>query len=611
MIDLLERADPARDLQADSVRLRAKVEERIGVSAPLRPGSIAIRRPWLVAAAAFVAVLAFGLPVLLRDQPPSVFAPDLEGIAAHPGVEEAVALASGGLQVMDTDGGTIWVMTTLQNLLQRISAESGEVEATYPIDARVEGVVAGGGSIWLISPDHGGEVLRFDPNLGVVDSTIPLGGAPGWSHWLGDALWVGTDQTEVVQISSDGEIVSTVPGDLKGGEGLGYLWVNDPGTDLISSLSESGEIGEIVIPTERGLDTMSGSGIRQVSEADGRLFLLDGDHPWGTNLNVFDPDSGDFGAFTGLTFGLLDLVQFDGYLWVTSSTDHLIIRIDPVTGEQRRYPMPGKTGGLVVADGALWVTLYQPGALLRLDTGADLIESSPVVADDWNRFPHRLLCTGTGEATGPTVILQPSDWIDYGSMSVIQAKLSDEGHLACTNGYVQGETTPEQQAADLDEALGEAGIAGPYLLVAAVDGVHAVRLFADGRDDIAGVVLIDPMPVGFQDFYDELLPDYSGHPPWLDLDADVSASLDTFGSVPLVVIEQDPQAVFLSPNFLESPGGEAAEAVNQYWQDGLAFYSGLSSDARSLVADDSGLDMIIWDQPDLVVEQVLELADPS
>jgi pimeloyl-ACP methyl ester carboxylesterase len=305
------------------------------------------------------------------------------------------------------------------------------------------------------------------------------------------------------------------------------------------------------------------------------------------------------------------LVQFDGYLWVTSSTDHLIIRIDPVTGEQRRYPMPGKTGGLVVADGALWVTLYQPGALLRLDTGADLIESSPIVADDWNRFPHRLLCTGTGEATGPTVILQPSDWIDYGSMSVIQAKLSDEGHLACTNGYVQGETTPEQQAADLDEALGEAGIAGPYLLVAAVDGVHAVRLFADGRDDIAGVVLIDPMPVGFQDFYDELLPDYSGHPPWLDLDADVSASLDTFGSVPLVVIEQDPQAVFLSPNFLESPGGEAAEAVNQYWQDGLAFYSGLSSDARSLVADDSGLDMIIWDQPDLVVEQVLELADPS
>jgi hypothetical protein len=81
--------------------------------------------------------------------------------------------------------------------------------------------------------------------------------------------------------------------------------------------------------------------------------------------------------------------------------------------------------------------------------------------------------------------------------------------------------------------------------------------------------------------------------------------------VPLVVIEQDPQAVFLSPNFLESPGGEATEAVNQYWQDGLAFYSGLSSDARSLVADDSGLDMIIWDQPDLVVEQVLELADPS
>ncbi len=122
------------------------------------------------------------------------------------------------------------------------------------------------------------------------------------------------------------------PASSIGGEGLGYLWVNDPGTDLISSLSENGQLGDMVIPTERGLETMSGSGIRQVAEAEGRLFLLDGDHPWGTNLNVYDPTSGEFGAFAGLTFGLLDLIEFDGDLWVTSSSDH---RVDPDRPDER------------------------------------------------------------------------------------------------------------------------------------------------------------------------------------------------------------------------------------------------------------------------------------
>ena len=208
---------------------------------------------------------------------------------------------------------------------------------------------------------------------------------------------------------------------------MGHLWVNDPGTDLISSLSEGGQLGDMVIPTERGLETMSGSGIRQVAEADGRLFLLDGDHPWGTNLNVYDPDSGEFGAFAGLTFGLLDLIEFDGYLWVTSSTDHLLIRIDPTSGEQHRYPLPGKPGGLAVADGALWVTLYQPGALIRLDTSADLIEVEPHRGRRLEPVPPSAALHRPRRAGGPTIILQPSDWIDYGSWSVIQAELSRRG----------------------------------------------------------------------------------------------------------------------------------------------------------------------------------------
>ena len=503
---------------------------------------------------------------------------------------------------MAVDGNTIWVMTALANELQRISATTGQVEETYTIDGYVEGVIVGGGYVWLRSYDNGGEVLRFDPSSGEVDLRIAVGPPGLGAAWFNDSLWVGNDQSDLIQISRDGEIVSTSTGEIKGA-GLGYLWVNDPETGLISSLAADGTRGEIVIPTYAGLETMSGGGVRQLTEADGRLWLMDDDYPWGTNLSIFDPATGELRSFGGLTFGLLDMTEFEGSVWLTSNTDDLVIRIDPESGEVRRYPMPGKAGGLAVADGSLWVTLYQPGALVRLDPDAGLIESAQIVADDWNRFPHRLLCTGNEQAGRPTVILEPFDWIDYGSWSVVQAQLSNQGYRVCANGYVEGESTPAQRAADLSEALTEAGISGPFVLVANGDGVHATRLFADGRSDVVGVVLVDPMPIGFQTLLDQETGE-AGHPDWPDLAPSESADLDDFGDVPLVVIGQDPQYIFLNPRFVEAFGSEAAQRLNDYWQEGLAFYAGLSTDSRSVTATGTGMDRVIWDRPDLIVEEV-------
>ncbi len=603
MNDLFERADPAAGIEVDMTRLRAKVDERIGLTPPLRPVRARTRRPWLIAAVSFTAVIAVAIPAVMRQESPSVFAPDLEGIAELPGVQDVVPLASGGVQTMDVDGDIIWVMTALQNVLQKVSIPTGDVEATYTIDSHVEGVVVGGGYVWLNSYDNGGERLRFDPASGRIDLIIPIGGQ---GAWFGDRLWLSDDQGRLYQVSVDGEILSTSAGEIKG-EGLGYLWVNDPATGLISSLAEDGTRGEIVIPTVTGESTMSGWGVRSVIEAGGSLWLMDGDYPWGTNLSTFDPDTGVLSSFGGLTFGLADIAEFEGSVWVTSQTDHLLIRVDPESSEVRRFPVPGKAAGLLEADGSLWVTLFHPGALVRLDPNADLIEAGEIVADDWDRFPHRLLCTGDGEAGGPTVILEPYDWIDYGSWSVIQAQLSNAGHVVCANGYVEGEAPPEQRAADLEEALDEAGIPGPYVLVAAGDGVHSTRIFANGRDDIAGVVLVDPVPIVFQEVFDKLMPPDGGQPPWIGMDPTLSESLDDFGDLPLVVIGADPEAVFLSEGFINSSGRETAEALNNAWDEGLTFYAGLSTDSRSVVAEGTGMHMVVWDQPDLIVEEVLEV----
>jgi pimeloyl-ACP methyl ester carboxylesterase len=191
---------------------------------------------------------------------------------------------------------------------------------------------------------------------------------------------------------------------------------------------------------------------------------------------------------------------------------------------------------------------------------------------------------------------------------VIQARLSNEGYVVCANGYLEGEASPEQRASDLDEALTEAGITGPYVLVAAGDGVHSTRLFADGRDDIEGVVLVDPVPVGFQDVFDQALPPDTGSPAWVDIDPAVSASLDDLGDMPLVVIGADPEAVFLSQSFINGFGRETGEALNNAWQDGLDFYAALSTNNRSVVAERTGMHMVVWNQPDVIIEEVLSVA---
>jgi hypothetical protein len=607
MIDLLKRADPANNAEVDMLALRAKVDEKIGLSVSLQRLPSPARRPWFMAAASFALVIAVAAIVTaLRDQPQLFSVPTAGNLGNLPGIEQVIPLASGGVQTMAVDGDTIWVMTALAEELQRISASTGQVEETYTIDGYVEGVVVGGGYVWLRSYDNGGEVLRFDPNRGEVDVRIAVGPPGTGAAWFNDSLWVSNDQSDLIQISQDGEILSTGTGEIKGA-GLGYLWVNDPETGLISSLAADGTRGEIVIPTYDGLETMSGGGVRQLTEAGGRLWLMDDDYPWGTNLSVFDPDTGALSSFAGLTFGLLDMTEFDGSLWLTSGTDHLVIRIDPESGEIRRYPMPGKAGGLAVADGALWVTLYQFGSVVRLDPGG-LIESAPIVADDWDRFPHRLLCTGNDQSGSPTVILEPFDWIDYGSWSVVQAQLSNQGYQVCVNGYVEGESTSAQRAADLSEALTEAGISGPFLLVASGDGVHTTRLFADGRSDIVGVVLADPMPIGFQTLLDEETGG-AGHPAWLDLEPSESAGLDDFGDAPLVVIGQDPQYIFGNPGFIDAFGTEPSRRLNDYWQDGLAFYASLSTDSRSVTATGTGMDSMIWDRPDLIVEEVTNLLE--
>ncbi|MDX1449688.1 MAG: hypothetical protein R3246_11575, partial [Acidimicrobiia bacterium] len=464
------------------------------------------------------------------------------------------------------------------------------------------------------------EILRFDPSSGSVDRRISIGGSPEFARWFGGRLFVSNDRAELYEIDSEGHVIAIHRGSLKG-DGLGYLWLWDPSDGSIHSMAPNGLFGEIAIP---GSGPIAGdlSRVRSVGEAGGYLWLIFGDHS--TSVVRFDVTSGELLPFP-VGRWIHSMVEHDGALWLASHSDHLLIRVDPESGEVHRYPVPGKPGGLLTSNGDLWVALFHPGQLVRISTTEDLIETPvEVVGSVEVNVPgqaHLLSCTlgGVSDETlqratadgdfselGPTLLLEPNPWLDYGVWSVVQAELSNAGHVVCTHGYLDGEGSPEQRAADLETSLKANGIPGPYVLIGAADGVHALRFFADGREDIVGVVLVDPMPIGFGSFHDVLVAG-GGHPPWADLDPATAATLTGFGKIPLVVLAQDPSLLFRHPDYIAAVGAEAAEAENRYWQEGLTFYSGLSTDSRTVVATGSALERIIWDRPDLVIDAVLSL----
>ena len=76
MIELLVRADPAQGVEPDALRLRAKVDERIGLypwavlAGPRREGPPLAHRPGLVGSGG-----RDPLPILLRQESPSVSPP--------------------------------------------------------------------------------------------------------------------------------------------------------------------------------------------------------------------------------------------------------------------------------------------------------------------------------------------------------------------------------------------------------------------------------------------------------------------------------------------------------------------------------------------------------
>ena len=126
---------------------------------------------------------------------------------------------------------------------------------------------------------------------------------------------------------------------------------------------------------------------------------------------------------------------------------------------------------------------------------------------------HRLFCTVKGSGS-PTVVFEG----DTGSSSPEWWAVQDSLPESCTSltydraGYGWSEAgprprTPQQIVKELEALLKEKGLNGPYILVGqGMGGLYMQYFAAAHRNEIKGIVLVEPYGKGFARFSEELQP---------------------------------------------------------------------------------------------------------
>lgn len=218
-------------------------------------------------------------------------------------------------------GGRVWVAAFDGDELIEIDPATNEVIATHRMPGGPCGMVEREGTLWIETPDAG-TLVAFDPDRGRVIDRIGVRGGVTSVASTPTGLWgVAAQAEQVVQIDPDsGEVQATI--DLEG-----------PLGGLVSAR------GQIWATAGGGLARID-PGTRSVVER--------------IELESFEPEA---------------LAVGGNFLWVSSSFEGTVLRVDLRTGEVRdRLPVDDSLfGGAVIGD-SYWVSANN--TIYRLDASS-------------------------------------------------------------------------------------------------------------------------------------------------------------------------------------------------------------------------------------------------
>lgn len=233
-----------------------------------------------------------------------------------------------------------------------------------------------------------------------------------------------------------------------------------------------------------------------------------------------------------------------------------------------------------------------------------------------------LECMGEGS---PTVILEygspfmtASDWhsVEDGIAKVTHVCAYDRANVGRSDFAPQPRSV-QQMADDLDALLTAAGIPGPYVLAPYSFGPWVTRIYAsDHPEEVAGLALIDPEPLGLEARWKAVLPPELGarwmedywydNPEGIDFTASATqlAAAHPLPAVPLLVLAHTPgETAYLYPSGWPT---DVIDVLDPIWQELVAAQAQEVPGGRLVVAENSSHGMV-FDTPDVVIAAILQV----
>jgi YVTN family beta-propeller protein len=309
-------------------------------------------------------------------QPPST--PTATTVPAFERSRFAASIPISGAGNLAVTNGRLWVLTGAGTVVRIDPAANAVVGKPLRVPADAEAIAVGEGALWVargalgdLAGPRQDTVTRIDPASGRAVATIRVGRAPLDLAVTPGAVWVanaGGDSVTRIDPQTNrlvGRPVPTGASPQSLAAGGGSLWVanHDERTVTRIDLASGKVVADIPVPSEPHR-VAYGAGAAWVGNwHDNSVSRIDPQ----TNRVVGSPIPIGPHHAGNLAVGA-------GSVWVTSdyrvnaaAEDVVVVRIDPQTNRAvETIPVGGHPIDVAATKGAIWVSVADPGRLLRI-----------------------------------------------------------------------------------------------------------------------------------------------------------------------------------------------------------------------------------------------------
>ncbi len=341
------------------------------------PAPASTTRRWalpvgVAAAVVVAAALAF---VLLRGSGGgglSTVAPNSVGVV-DPGSNDLVAEIPVGIdpESVTVGEGAVWVANVVDETVTRIDPATRERGRTIDVGDYPSDVIVAAGTVW-VALGALAELTRIDPTQDQAATPIPaLGpgvscGAPRASLAAGDgAVWFACQAADLGRIdiqTGTARRVGLEAGLLTSPNavlpefsdivfGLGSLWIVNRAANVVT------EVDTATIQRQRDITVGNSPTAIAVSPPDS-LWVANFEDDTVTRIVIPEPGATQTLTTIPVGDGPVDVTFGEGSVWVVSSLDRTLTRIDPESGDvQATIGLGNEPQRVAAGEGGVWVTV--------------------------------------------------------------------------------------------------------------------------------------------------------------------------------------------------------------------------------------------------------------